>query len=267
MKTLKQILLLLYVSILVSSCFKYSPYEITVSAEEANQTEKNLEKLEKLDQSGDTVTFAFIGDSQRFYDESIDFVNAINYRHELDFVTISGDLTEFGLDDEFTGMATILNKLHVPFLTVIGNHDLIYNGRKVYEKMFGPLDYSFYFKGMKFIMINTNSREFGFDGNVPNIYWLDNQLSDTFNYKNAVVMGHIPPGNDDYDPNLVLPYANTLAKWGKTTLSMNGHNHDFSVGEPYGDGVTYLNSFSVGKGKYIIVKLWPDGFDFKIYDL
>lgn len=262
MKKSPNLALFLLIALAISSCIKYSPYEVTISEDEANQIEKNLQKLKSRNQEGDTITFAFIGDTQRFYDEAIDFVDAVNRRNDIEFVIVSGDLTDFGLDDEFTGMSYILRRLNVPFLTVIGNHDLIYNGRKVYERMFGPLNYSFHYKRIKFVMTNSNSREFAFDGTVPDISWINNQLSDTGNYMNAVVVGHVPPGNDDFDPNLEMPYANTLAKWEKTTLSMNGHNHDFGVGEPYGDNVTYLNSFSVSKGYYLVVRLWKDGFDF-----
>jgi Icc protein len=254
-------------AMLLVGCVKYSPYEVTVSDDEANQTAKNLVKLQQLDQRSDTITFAFIGDTQRFYDESYDFVRAVNQKTEVEFVVISGDLTDFGLDDEFTGMLKIFKRLAVPFLTVIGNHDLIYNGEEVYEEMFGELDYSFLYKQIKFIHLNTNSREFAFNGKVPNINWLNNQLSDTANYTNAVVIGHVPPGHDDFDARLELPYANTLAKWGKTTLSMNGHNHNFNIGTPYNDGIIYLNSFSVSKGYYVVVKLWPNGFDYEIVPL
>lgn len=256
-----------FLAVFTLSCVKYSPYEVIIDAEDTDQTAKNIERLNQMDQSEDTITFAFIGDTQRFYDKSVDFVTAINARSDVEFVIISGDLTEFGLNDEFNAMSYILNQLDVPFLTVIGNHDLIYNGQKVYEEMFGPLDYIFFFKRMKFVMINTNSREFEFNGHVPNIPWLTLHLADTNNYTNAVVIGHVPPGNDDFDPALEIPYANALGSTGRTLLSMNGHNHDFGVDQPYKDGVTYLNSFSIGKGKYLIVQLWPDGFSFKVKSL
>lgn len=257
------LLYVLAITTVLCSCIQYSPYEITVSKEEGNLTRKNLDKLNRLNQESDTITFAFIGDTQRFYDESLDFVKAVNKQKDIEFVVISGDLTDFGLDDEFTGIATIFNKLNVPFLTVIGNHDLIYNGQQVYEKMFGPMDYTFYFKGMKFIMLNTNSREFRFNGHVPDVAWLNRQLSDTGSYRNAVVIGHVPPDHSDFDPELELPYAYALSKWGKTLLSMNGHTHHFRVGKLYGDGITYLNAFTIGKKQYTVVQLWTNGFAYK----
>lgn len=244
-------------------CVKYSPYEVIVDPHDRDINAKNVSRILSMDQSNDTITFIFIGDTQRYYEESIDFVESINLRNDIDFVAISGDLTDFGLLDEFHGIAKIFGGLKVPYITAVGNHDLIYNGRLVYEEMYGPLDYVFTFKRMKFIVLNTNSREFGFNGSVPNIPWLNFHLSDTSNYTNAIVIEHVPPNNADFDPNLEMPYATTLAKWEKTLLSMNGHNHDQSVGRPYSDGVTYFNSYSVGKGMYSVIRVWPGGFEFE----
>ena len=249
--------------LLFASCVRYSPYEVIIDPEDSDSNRKNIEKLLVNGLTGDTITFVYVGDTQRFYEESDEMVHLINTLPEVEFVAISGDLTDFGLQYEFDEMKRILDQLNVPYLTAVGNHDLIYNGRLVYEKMFGPLDYSFYYKDMKFIFLNTNGREFGFNGEVPNITWLNQQLSDTVSYKNALVIEHVPPNNADFDPQLNEAYISTLATWGKTILSMNGHNHDFAVGEPYNDGVTYFNSFSAGKQKFSLIKVWESGFSYE----
>ncbi|MEN7548308.1 metallophosphoesterase [Rapidithrix thailandica] len=266
-KLLKGFIAVGIAAMIFGQCISYSPFEITLEDHEKDLTQKNLNRL--LDNptgNSDTVTFAFIGDTQRFYDASTDFVNVLNKRSDIEFVIHSGDISDFGLDLEFSLMAEILGKLKVPYLTVIGNHDIIYNGRRIYEQMFGPMDYSFTYKGFRFVMLNTNGREFGFSGKVPDIPWLDEQLSDTSHYKNALVIQHVPPGNDDFDNTLETSYAQTLSKWGKTLLSMNGHNHDYSIGEPYNDGVTYLNSFSTSKKSYVVVKIWEGGFSHVVVD-
>ncbi len=249
---------------LLQSCISYSPYEVDVDSENQNMNSKNLEVLLNNGKNGDTATFAFIGDTQRFYDETNQIIQHINQNPAIEFVIISGDLTDFGLNLEFEEMLSVLKRLKSPFLSVIGNHDLLYNGEFVYREMFGEFDYSFYYKDFKFIMANTNSREYGFSGNIPRIDWLNEQLQDTSSYKNAIVVGHMAPFQTDFDPNLEMNFANTLSKWDKTLLSMNGHNHDYSESQPYDDGITYLNSFSTGKGRYIIVSIWKDGFRYEI---
>ena len=74
-----------------------------------------------------------------------------------------------------------------PYLPVIGNHDFIANGPLIFEKMYGPFDYSFKLGKFKFVAVNTNSIEFAYDGSVPNMNWLKSQLSDTIGIKNIFV--------------------------------------------------------------------------------
>ena len=260
---MRRLLFIVIIPLLFFSCIRYSPYEVIVDEEDRNLNAKNLERLLKKDQSGDTMIFAFVGDTQRYYEEADKMVDIMNTMPEIEFLAISGDLSDFGLNAEFKAIATILKDLNIPFLAAIGNHDMVYNGTKVFEKMFGPLNFSFTYKNNRFVFLNTNSRESGFDGSVPNISFMDFHLSDTLNYKNAILVEHVPPGNDDFDPDLTQPYVNTAAKYGKTLLSMNGHNHDFAIGMPYNDGVTYFNSYSAGKGYFSVIKVWDGGFEYK----
>ncbi len=257
---------LLYV-LLLSSCISYSPYEIDVDGSSRNMNVKNITQLQENGIRGDTVKFAFIGDTQRYYDETNLIVHKINQDPEIEFVIISGDLTDFGLNFEFEEILDVFKELKCPFVTVIGNHDLVYNGEYIYQEMFGDLDYSFKYRSFKFIMINTNSREYAFDGTVPNIPWLNLELSDTSNYINAIVVGHVPPYDQDFDDELEIPFSESLVKYGKTLLSLNGHFHDFSEQIPYPGNITYLNSYSTVKGHYLVVSIWKDGFSYEIKDM
>ncbi len=252
---------------LLTSCINYSPYEIDVDAEDRNMNDKNIQLLTTNGLKGDTAVFAFIGDTQRFYDETNLIVQKINQDPKIEFVIISGDLSDFGLNLEFEEMLEVLKRLNVPFLSVIGNHDFLYNGEFIYQEMFGDFNYTFLYKGFKFIMINTNSRESQFNGLVPDIEWLNNELSKTNEYKNALVVGHVPPYDRDFDTSLETAFSETLVKWKKTLLSLNGHYHDFSELQPYPGGITYLNSFSTGKGHYLVVRIWTDGFSYEIKDI
>ena len=55
-----------------------------------------------------------MGDSQRWYDETLDFVGEINKRDDIDFVIHGGDMSDFGVTDEFLWQRDIMNKLRVP---------------------------------------------------------------------------------------------------------------------------------------------------------
>jgi 3',5'-cyclic-AMP phosphodiesterase len=251
----KLLLILACLPLILSSCIKYSPYEIRLSNDEKDLNNKNISKILNIP-AKDTLVFVFAGDAQRFYDEAIPLVDKINTDPTIDFVAFAGDFTDFGLAQEFQGMNSIIKNLQVPYVAVLGNHDMLYNGGEVYRQMFGVYDFTFQIHGFRFVFANTNSREFGFSGKVPNIAWLNSQLADTANYFGAIVVVHVPPGNDDFDNALEQDFALALSQPGKTIMELNGHNHDFADSYPYYGNVRYLNSFSLNNRKYLKIKLW-----------
>ncbi len=121
--------------------------------------QKNLQKLLAAP-TDDTVTIAFVGDSQRFYNEVEPFVAKANTIPAIDFVLLAGDISDFGLLQEQEWIVRRLSKLRKPYFGVVGNHDLVANGEEVFERMFGPLNDSFVYGGIKFVSHNTNGLEY-----------------------------------------------------------------------------------------------------------
>lgn len=253
MKRLSSILL--FASFILIGCVKYNTYEIRLDDDERDLNNKNLKEINQIPLK-DTFTFIFAGDAQRYYDEAIPLVENINGDESIDFVIFAGDFTDFGLAQEFQGMNSIIKGLKVPYLVVIGNHDLIYNGGEVYKQMFGEYDFSFDFHDFKFVFANTNGREFGFNGDVPDITWLNQQLDDTANYFGAIVVVHVPAGNDDFDNELEQDFVDALSFPKKTIMELNGHNHDHATDYPYYGDVHYITSYSLKKRKYLKIKIW-----------
>ena len=242
--------------------FEYSPYQVSPKSEYKNINQKNIARF--IQEKTDTVRIAVIVDSQRFYSATEKIVDKINKLDNINFVVHTGDLVDFGVQREYTWMHKVLSKLNNPYVGVIGNHDLIGNGNKIYEQMYGDLNFSFTFNGNKFVFINTNGREFGFDPKVPDISWLANELADTLNYQNAIIVNHVQPYNNDFNPLLKKPFVETLGRYGKVLMCINGHHHDFNFFEPFNDGIPYLNSFSTSKEKFVVVKIWDNDFSIEI---
>lgn len=242
------------------SLFEYHPYEVRIADEEKNLNRKAFEKIQVAN-TNDTVTFILIGDTQRFYDETVDFVNKAN-SIDADFVVLNGDISDFGLAKEYHWVHRILSKLNKPYIGVIGNHDLLGNGRAVFEEMYGPMNDSFLFNNIKFIFINTNSREYQFKGNTPDMNWLGRELDGT-DFSQAVVIGHVPPFNQDFDSNLERPYAALLKNSGKVKLTLYAHQHGYSDEEYYGDGVRYVVVSSMKERLFVVINIWADGFSLK----
>ena len=254
--------LFLFLTAFCFSCdglFQYNPNQIILKDSEKNLTVKNLEKIKLLPQT-DTVRFIFMGDTQRWYDESADFVKSANSQRGISFVIHAGDISDFGLSQEFKWINEIMLQLKYPYVTVIGNHDLVANGPLVYKKMYGELDYSFEFGDNKFILINTNSREYVFDGSTPNLTWLQSQLNNNPGNKNAIVMAHVPPFDADFDPKMQEQYAHILSSDPNVKFTLYGHQHTFKEGTFYDDGVKYFVTTSMGARGYLIVTTWKSGY-------
>jgi len=243
----------------LSSCslLEFSPNQTLVPAAERQLTTQNLIRLaSRPKRESDTLRFVFVGDCQRFYDEAEDFVASVNQQRNIDFVVIAGDISDFGLVREMRWVHHRLRKLNVPYLTVIGNHDHVGNGRAVYESVFGSLNYSFVYGGTKFICLDTNGREYGFQGQVPDLGWLGEQLADTANSRRSIVLCHVPPTDADFDPKLVQPYARTIRSSSQLVFHLAGHIHRFTNGQPFHDGVQYLTAYNFRKRQYNILSVW-----------
>lgn len=247
-------------TLLLTGCelFEFSPNDVRVPAAERDLTAKNLARLQAQPKptGGDTLRFVFTGDSQRFYDEIDPLVKSVNRQRGIAALIVAGDISDFGLRREMQWVNDRLRHLKVPYLTVTGNHDQVANGRQAYQEIFGPLNYTFTYDRTRFILIDTNSREYGFNGRVPDVGWLQRQLADTVGVRRQIVLCHVPPTNEDFDPELITPYTEALVKAPRLLFHLNGHATSFSIGEPYADGVTYINSYAFEKRQYVILTVW-----------
>ncbi|HEY5824065.1 MAG TPA: metallophosphoesterase, partial [Cyclobacteriaceae bacterium] len=225
---------------------------------------KAIERILLNAPKGDTLTIIATGDTQRWYDEVSDLVKSAN-EHKADFMIVNGDISDFGLKDEFVWINKIMTNLNKPYIGVIGNHDLSGNGSEVYTKMYGALNQSFIVNRVKFILINTNSREYNFNGHVPDIPWLEEQLQGN-DFDHAIVVSHIQPFDGDFDKSLEAPFATTLSQSGKVIFSLHAHQHHFSEMVPYEDGLHYLTSTSMNERMYLIIKIVNNQFFYeKVY--
>ena len=129
---------------------EYHPYDVRLSGETGINA-KNIARVESLCRGKDTVRFILMGDTQRYYDETEDFVRHVNGRDDVDFVIHGGDVSDFGLTKEFMWVRDIMNKLTVPYVTLLGNHDVLGNGLEVFEEVFGEVNFSFMAGNTRFI--------------------------------------------------------------------------------------------------------------------
>ena len=105
----------------------YHPYDVRISGQ-TNVNATNIERIERLCAGKDTLRFVATGDTQRWYDDTREFVAHVNQRDDIDFVLHGGDVSDFGVTDEFMWQRDILNKLRMPYVVLLGNHDCIGTG-------------------------------------------------------------------------------------------------------------------------------------------
>lgn len=121
-------------TMLTNGCdmIEYHPYDLNIKGD-TDINERNIQSIEASLNGKEEVSFILISDTQRWYDETEDAVNAINERNDVDFVIHCGDLSDFGMKMEFEKQRDILNRLNVPYVCLLGNHDCLATGKEVFN--------------------------------------------------------------------------------------------------------------------------------------
>lgn len=249
--------LVLWQVLMACELIEYSPYQVKLAASETSLNQKSADKITALQlKSTDTLRVALISDTQRFYDETEDAVEAINSRtqqknQQIHFVLHGGDISDFGLQEEFLWQHHILKKLKMPYLAVLGNHDCVANGKNIYTSMYGPYEQVYQFARNRFIFMNTNTLEFTED--IVRLDFLENNLRDTESYDNAFVLAHVSPFDPDYDKTKEEPFARLIRQY--QAYPLHGHKHTHRLLQPYNDGINYLIIGSVSNRKYVVLTI------------
>ncbi|WP_342087385.1 metallophosphoesterase family protein [Dyadobacter sp. OTU695] len=254
--TFPTLLILLISATLLIGCdqFEFSPNQSFDHSSPSNLNAQNLARL-RQNAEDDTVTIVFAGDTQRWYDEQERFVKKVNSLENVDLVLLAGDISDFGILQEFKWVQKRLSALHVPYFGIIGNHDMVANGRQIFQQMFGPLNYSFVYGGIKFIAHNTNGLEAPGE-NIPDLRWLSQELQNTEGADYILTVSHVPPFNaSEFGTESVKPYTELLQSTPNLLLSLHGHVHQHEDFFPFGDKVHYMTSFSFEQSAFVLLQI------------
>ena len=264
---MKLTLLLSAITILSLSCGKleFSPNQKFDKTSPKNLNAENLKRL-LASPGDDTLRFVLSGDSQRAYDDLPAFIEKVNGMQGIDFVILNGDISDFGLLQEFKWVESFYSKLKSPYIAVIGNHDHVGNGVDIYKRMFSEkLDFSFIYKGVKFVCHNTNSREYNFNGTVPDLNWLRTQFQPEEGMKGYFAVAHIPPTSGDFDNKLFTEYGKILTDNGKVYAVLNAHVDKQSIKFPYSADLPVITTNSIYNKHFLVVQIVNNNFTY--YDV
>ncbi|WP_132054444.1 outer membrane protein assembly factor BamB family protein [Pseudocnuella soli] len=149
----------------------------------------------------------------------------INGNDSLSFVILSGDITEFGSDDELALARQILDSLNKPWYIIPGNHDGNWSesGANSFRRIFGAEHFRFSHGGYVFLGTNCGPNLRMSPGQVPreHIVWLDSTLKTLPDDHPIIYVNHYPQ-----DTSLNNWYeATDRLKRKNIQLILLGHGH------------------------------------------
>jgi outer membrane protein assembly factor BamB/predicted MPP superfamily phosphohydrolase len=152
-------------------------------------------------------------------------VKDINNNDELKFVVITGDITEFGGDQELKLAKQILDSLNKKWYIIPGNHDANWSesGSNSFRKIFGAETFAFNYGGFLFAGVSSGPNMRMGPGQVPReqIVWLDSVLNKTDPKTPVIYLNHYPLDSAQNNWYNVMD----LLKKQNTQLILCGHGH------------------------------------------
>ena len=151
----------------------------------------------------------------------------INQNPNIEFVVVTGDLTESGDRASIQAIKDELEKLNVPFYAASGNHETTWSESGVmdFSRVFGDSRFAFSHNGMYFIGFNSGPVIRMADGHVAtqDIAWLQHNLDSVSRAGDApiFVFTHYPLRNGDVD------------NWYEVTDVLRQHNVQCIMGGHY----------------------------------
>jgi outer membrane protein assembly factor BamB/predicted phosphodiesterase len=123
----------------------------------------------------------------------------INQQTDLDFVVITGDITEMGTNEELKIAKSIFSTLKIPYYIMPGNHDTGWSesGGVSFIKEFGYDKFSFDHKGYRFIGCASGPYVRMSDGHIPRdaTVWLAELMKKTPKKMPIIFLNHYPMDN------------------------------------------------------------------------
>lgn len=153
-------------------------------------------------------------------------IRDINQQHNIDFVLVGGDITEFGDKPSLDKAKALLSSLKMPFYILPGNHDqkLSAPAYDYFNDVFGDNKFSFSHKGIHFVGFATRPAKVGGNGIVTqeDIAWVEKELSALPDSVRIITVTHYPLQTGDVDNWRDM--VDVLKKYEVLTV-LGGHYH------------------------------------------
>lgn len=242
----------------------YHPYDTKIDGVH-NINQQNCERIKQQCANRSSIKFAVISDTQRWYDETKDAVSSINNRTDIDFVIHCGDISDFGVTKEFTLQRGILQKLRIPYVVILGNHDCLGTGGDTFRYIFGNPNFTFDAGKTHFVCLNTNAFEYDYSTAIPDFTFIrDDQSCISPHITNTIVAMHAMPHSDQFNNNVADVFEYEISKYPQLLFCLCGHGHHRTVNDIFGDGMNYFECGSAKTREYLIFTIKGGNYDYEV---
>src|SRR5699024_7774655 len=182
-------------------------------------------------QSREDFSFAFISDTHINENSSTPYqdlkrtVRDINANSDIEFVVLTGDITEFGSDRELMIADSLLEQLEKPYHIIPGNHDTNWSesGTNSFRQIFGQEKFAFHSHGMLFVGTGSGPNMRMAPGLVPHedIVWLRKVLYEVKSDRTVIFFNHYPIDSSLANRHLVIDELKKV----NIQAILHGHGH------------------------------------------
>jgi predicted phosphodiesterase len=195
----------------------------------------------------DSLFGVFVQNFKNELEKQVKYIN--NNKDDFAFVLHAGDATNLGLQIEWDLFYKQMKELKVPYIMVIGNHDLLTNGLQIYKKMFGPkLSFSFSFKQAKFIIFNNNNWESR--DKVPDLGFIESELINSTSNQHFFLAHVQATDTDRYSQAKIDSFRDLVDNYNVDYL-LSGHDHNPGV-TPFGTSKRVIVGSSVKDKLFVL---------------
>lgn len=261
LSNMKRLAIALLAAATATACqVDYHPYDIRIDGE-CGINAKNIARIEASTAGKSAIRFAVISDTQRWYDETREAVSALNARGDIDFVLHTGDMADFGMKAEFERQRDILNRLHVPYVVLLGNHDCLATGEEIFRTIFGDFNTAFTAGNVRILCLNTNALEFDLREAVPNFEFIETELTQfPPEASKTIVAMHAKPYTEQFGDNVAKGFQYLVTRFPGLQCCINGHGHNYKVVDLFSDGVLYYECDNIAKRSYLLFTVNEEGY-------
>jgi len=242
------------------------PYDCNITGERDINTHHIKEIGQTLSSDVKEFRFAFVSDTQRWYDETEDVVESINSKG-VDFVIHGGDLSDFGGTKEFLWQRDILNNLDAPWVALIGNHDCLGSGEQAHSVIFGAPNFHFIVGDVLFVCLNTNALEFDYTTPVPDFDYMSTLLKNLpDSIKRTVFVMHVRPYADQFNNNVTKVFDHYTREFPEVQFYLFGHEHKLFQTDLFNNDIMWYGTPSINCRQYYIFTLNNEGYSYEVVD-